>query len=104
MPRQPIKSVAEFSRILREDIVPLLEEYCYDDFAMLRDILGKELVDAEQGRIREEMFTPAREDSLIAVLSAYEELQPAQEAAEEAAADDQPDDADEQADDDAASG
>ena len=56
MPPQPITSVAEFSRILRDDIIPLLEEYCYDDFGMLRDILGGELVDAEVGRIREEIF------------------------------------------------
>jgi 5-methylcytosine-specific restriction protein B len=104
MPRNPIKSTAEFSRILREDIVPLLEEYCYDDFGMLRDILGKELVDAEQGRIREEMFTPAREDSLITALSTYEELQSGQEAAPEVSTEDQPNDADERsADDDAAS-
>ena len=34
MPPQPITSVAEFSRILRDDIIPLLEEYCYDDFGM----------------------------------------------------------------------
>ena len=102
MPRQPIKSVAEFSRILREDIVPLLEEYCYDDFEMLRDILGKELVDAEQGRIREEMFMPAREDSLIAALSTYEELQSGQEAAPEVTTEDQPDADEQDVDDDAA--
>jgi 5-methylcytosine-specific restriction protein B len=51
MPPQPITSVAEFARVLRDDIIPLLEEYCYDDFTTLRDILGGELVDAEGGRI-----------------------------------------------------
>jgi 5-methylcytosine-specific restriction protein B len=56
MPPQPITSVAEFSRVLRDDIIPLLEEYCYDDFGMLRDILGSELVDADSGRIREDIF------------------------------------------------
>jgi 5-methylcytosine-specific restriction protein B len=43
MPPQPITSVAEFARVLRDDIIPLLEEYCYDDFGMLRDILGTAL-------------------------------------------------------------
>jgi 5-methylcytosine-specific restriction protein B len=83
MPRQPIKSVAEFSRILRDEIIPLLEEYCYDDFNLLGDILGKAIIDAEQGRIREEMFLPRTEEALVEALS-FEEMQPivlAQEAA-----------------------
>jgi 5-methylcytosine-specific restriction protein B len=75
MPPQPITSVAEFSRILRDDIIPLLEEYCYDDFGMLRDILGGELVDAEVGRIREEIFGTNREGDLIQAVS-FEEMQP----------------------------
>lgn len=80
MPHQPIRSVAELGRVLRDDIVPLLEEYCYDDFQMLRNILGKELIDAEIGRIRDEMFTPAREADLILALSTFEEMETAQEA------------------------
>ena len=75
MPPQPITSVAEFARVLRDDIIPLLEEYCYDDFATLKDILGGELVDAEAGRIREEMFGVNREDDLIQAVS-FEEMQP----------------------------
>jgi 5-methylcytosine-specific restriction protein B len=75
MPPQPITSVAEFSRVLRDDIIPLLEEYCYDDFGMLRDILGSELVDADSGRIREDIFGPNREGDLIQAVS-FEEMQP----------------------------
>ncbi|MGB6283070.1 MAG: AAA family ATPase [Xanthobacteraceae bacterium] len=75
MPTQPITSVAEFARVLRDDIIPLLEEYCYDDFDTLRDILGGELVDAEAGRIREEIFGVNREGELIQAVS-FEEMQP----------------------------
>jgi 5-methylcytosine-specific restriction protein B len=75
MPPQPITSVAEFARVLRDDIIPLLEEYCYDDFATLRDILGGELVDAEAGRIREELFGVNREGDLVQAVS-FEEMQP----------------------------
>jgi 5-methylcytosine-specific restriction enzyme B len=75
MPPQPITSVAEFARVLRDDIIPLLEEYCYDDFTTLRDILGGELVDAEGGRIREEIFGVNREGDLIEAVS-FEEMQP----------------------------
>ena len=75
MPPQPIASVAEFARVLRDDIIPLLEEYCYDDFATLRDILGQALVDVEAGRIREEIFGTNREEDLIQAVS-FEEMQP----------------------------
>jgi 5-methylcytosine-specific restriction enzyme B len=75
LPPQPITSVAEFARVLRDDVIPLLEEYCYDDFGMLRDILGSTLVDAESGRIREEMFAATREEEFIQALS-FEEMQP----------------------------
>lgn len=75
MPTPPITSVAEFARVLRDDIIPLLEEYCYDDFGTLRDILGGELVDAEAGRIREEIFGVNREGDLIQAVS-FEEMQP----------------------------
>jgi 5-methylcytosine-specific restriction protein B len=74
MPPQPITSMTELARVLRDDIIPLLEEYCYDDFAMLRDILGGELVDAEAGRIREEIFEANREGDLIQAVS-FEEMQ-----------------------------
>ena len=69
-----ITSVAEFGRVLRDDIIPLLEEYCYDDFRALKDILGNGLIDAEGGRIREELFEPNREQDLIQTLS-FEEMQ-----------------------------
>ena len=74
MPPRPITSVAEFARVLRDDIIPLLEEYCYDDFGVLREILGGELVDAEAGRIREEIFGVNREGDLIQAVS-FEEMQ-----------------------------
>jgi len=72
---QNITSVAEFARILREDIIPLLEEYCYDDFGTLKDIIGSGLVDVERGRIREEMFESNKEEDLVQIVS-YEEMQP----------------------------
>jgi 5-methylcytosine-specific restriction protein B len=69
MPVPPITSVAEFARVLRDDIIPLLEEYCYDDFQTLGDILGKRIVDTDAGRIRDELFEPTREEDLIQAVS-----------------------------------
>jgi 5-methylcytosine-specific restriction enzyme B len=65
MPIQPITSVADFARVLRDDIIPLLEEYCYDDFHTLRNILDEKLVDVNTGRIRDELFGANREEDLI---------------------------------------
>jgi 5-methylcytosine-specific restriction enzyme B len=75
LPPQPITSLAEFARVVRDDIIPLLEEYCYEDFDTLKEILGAALVDTRAGRIREEMFEPNREDDLLLALS-FEEVQP----------------------------
>jgi 5-methylcytosine-specific restriction enzyme B len=66
---QQITSLADFARVLRDDIIPLLEEYCYDDFQTLERILGGRLVDVEAGRIKEELFEPRREDDLLAAIS-----------------------------------
>ncbi|HZY18982.1 MAG TPA: AAA family ATPase [Ramlibacter sp.] len=74
MPAAGINSFAGFARILRDEIVPLLEEYCYDDFHTLQQILGKDLVDAEAGRIVEELFLPEREDDLLQAVR-YEEVE-----------------------------
>jgi 5-methylcytosine-specific restriction protein B len=71
---QPITSIAEFTRVLRDDIIPLLEEYCYDDFGTLKDILGPGLIDVDGARIREELFEPNREAELIHAIS-FEEIQ-----------------------------
>ena len=70
-----ITSVVEFSRILRDDIIPLLEEYCYDDFEMLKEILGPDLIDTDRGRVRQELFDAGREDDLIKSVS-FEEMRP----------------------------
>jgi 5-methylcytosine-specific restriction enzyme B len=75
LPSQPITSMADFARVLRDDLIPLLEEYCYDDFETLKDILGSALVDVDTGRIRDEMFLANREEELIQAIS-FEQLEP----------------------------
>ena len=70
----------EFVRVLGEDILPLLEEYCYEDYAMLSKILGKVLVDKSSQRIRQELLQPGRRDELVqAVLEPSPELVTSQE-------------------------
>jgi len=42
---RPVTDFAHFVRVLAEDVVPLLEEYCYEDYGALARILGPGLVD-----------------------------------------------------------
>lgn len=65
---KPLQSFSSLSRVLREDLIPLLEEYCYEDYGALGSILGKGLVDIEGQKIRTEMFNPNKKADLIRVL------------------------------------
>lgn len=65
---RPISDFSTFSRVIREDIIPLLEEYCYEDYSALEKILGKGLVDVQDQRIRNELFEESHRDDLIQAL------------------------------------
>lgn len=70
----PLADFAHFVRVLAEDIVPMLEEYCYENYEALARILGPGLVDEAKQRIREELFTPGKRPELVQAL-----LEPAPE-------------------------
>ena len=67
---KPVSDFAKFTRILAEDIIPLLEEYCYEDYGKLTQILGEAMVDESRQRVREELFASARRQDLIQALLA----------------------------------
>ncbi len=69
---KPVSDFGRFTRILAEDIVPLLEEYCYEDYAALGRILGNGLVDEQLQRVREELFDAGRQEELVQALLAVE--------------------------------
>jgi 5-methylcytosine-specific restriction enzyme B len=72
---KPVTDFWRFSRILAEDIFPLLEEYCYENYGMLCQLLGQALVDEQNQRIRDELFMPDRRDDLIhALLAPFPEI------------------------------
>ncbi len=66
----PLKDVASLKRAIRDDIIPLLEEYCYEDFGALGQILGQQLVDVDRQRIRHELFDDGQDDALVQALLA----------------------------------
>lgn len=61
----PLKDIATLKRAIRDDIIPLLEEYCYEDYGTLANILGEQIVDLGSQRIRQEIFDDGQEDALI---------------------------------------
>jgi 5-methylcytosine-specific restriction protein B len=67
---QPVTDVSRFVRIVEEDIVPLLQEYCYEDYTALARILGSRLVDEDRQRVRHELFASSRREEIIQALLA----------------------------------
>lgn len=67
---QAVTDWEKFVRILAEDIIPLLEEYCYEDYSALVKILGTGLVDESRQKIRDELFLSGRKLELIQALVA----------------------------------
>ncbi|MEU7029868.1 AAA family ATPase [Streptomyces sp. NPDC046275] len=63
-----VSTPAEFAAVIRGEILPLLQEYAYDDFAVLARFLGEELVDPVTHTLRE-----VSDERLVTLL--YEELQ-----------------------------
>ena len=77
----PIRDLATLKRAIRDDIVPLLEEYCYEDFNALSNILGDQLVDSQEERICDELFDEGQEDAFRqALLTPFAEISTSSEA------------------------
>ncbi|OWZ84093.1 AAA family ATPase [Natranaerobius trueperi] len=51
-----IYSVADLKEVFELEIIPLLQEYCYDDYERLAEIIGEGLVDSENLMINSEIF------------------------------------------------
>ncbi|WNG25356.1 AAA domain-containing protein [Cystobacter fuscus] len=67
---EPLADFPRFSRVVQEDLIPLLEEYCYEDWAALEKILGSSLVSRKEQRVCHELFDPERQSDLIQALLA----------------------------------
>ena len=99
----PVREISRFAEILRDDIFPLLEEYCYEDFDALERILGGALVQRAHRRFDDRSFLPDRYADLIqALLNAFPGITATREAVEADASADEPVDEDSDSDDEAA--
>jgi len=92
---KPVTGWPGFVNILAQDVVPLLQEYCYEDFSALVKLLGADMIDEPRQRIREELFAPSQRQELIqALFAAAPEIGTSEEAQPEADPEDE--EADEQ--------
>lgn len=62
----PVSDSVEFARRFRQEILPLLQEYCYDDYKVLADYIGDKLVDTQAQVLNEERLS--KPDQLIEAL------------------------------------
>lgn len=53
---KPISDSDEFVRRFRQEILPLLQEYCYDDYAELADYIGSDLVDVDNMTLKTDVL------------------------------------------------
>lgn len=73
-----VTDIERFKRIVKEDIIPLIEEYCYGDYHMMAKILGDRIVDTKNQLIRYDLFSSSDTADLInALLSPCPELRAA---------------------------
>lgn len=71
----PVQDMGRFAEILRDDIIPLLEEYCYEDFDALEKILGRTIVLRDRQLIDDSLFEPRRhEDLMQALLTSFGDI------------------------------
>jgi 5-methylcytosine-specific restriction enzyme B len=74
---EPISEIDEFARRFRQEILPLLQEYCYDDYGTLADYLGEKLVLREAKGLNGQILS--RPEELVATLA--ESLKPIKDGA-----------------------
>jgi 5-methylcytosine-specific restriction protein B len=51
-----LTSLEELREVYELEIIPLVQEYCFDDYELLADIVGKGFVDAANMEIRTDLF------------------------------------------------
>jgi len=69
---RPAATIQRIGEVVRDEIWPLLQEYCYEDPNKLANILGTQkhsLYDRESANLKFELFEPANEDKLARALA-----------------------------------
>ena len=65
---KPIVSPNKFIQVIKEDIIPLVEEYCYGDYTLISKIVGNGIIDMKNKSMKEDLFEEGNIDTLINAL------------------------------------
>lgn len=70
---KPAATISRIGEIVRDELWPLLQEYCYEDPNKLANILAADkggVFDRDTANLRFDLFEPGREDALVQALTA----------------------------------
>lgn len=65
---KPIVNAYKFKQVIEEDIIPLIEEYCYGDYALIAKIVGNGIVNLKNKTVNDKLFEDENIDTLINAL------------------------------------
>ncbi|MFW5795313.1 MAG: McrB family protein, partial [Bacillota bacterium] len=60
-----IKTEEQLISRIKDEILPLLQEYCFDDFYTLEEILGSKLVNSDKGRYNQKIFSASGKEIIL---------------------------------------
>lgn len=63
-----IQTIEQFQRTIRDDIFPLLQEYCYEDFSLLEKLLGPVFVNTRDMTFNVSICSPEKYDEFVDAL------------------------------------
>jgi len=66
---QPVADAGRFAQAFRHEILPLLQEYAYEDFRELAEYIGTALVDIEEQLVRPDVLDDP--DALVRALAKH---------------------------------
>lgn len=64
----PIKDFDKLRKVIQEDVIPLIEEYCYGDYITISKIIGSSFVDTSKQEINHDLFKTTNKADLISAL------------------------------------
>lgn len=64
---EPVSDPDEFAKRMRFEVIPLLQGSCYEDYGVLAEFLGTDLVDVEAQALKVEALQ--QPDALVAALA-----------------------------------
>jgi 5-methylcytosine-specific restriction protein B len=72
---KPISDEADFATCIREDILPLLQEHCFEDYGQLATLLGTDLINVEKQSVDLEKLQdpPSLVKSIASMMQATDE-------------------------------